>query len=301
MNIHIFYDKLSVTMAEKTFRNFRFFADNLDSQNLLAQIQKINLKLPEGRLAEGMYEVPVDTPAGRLDPAFRIAQWLGPDYPTIIYHHGNNERPFDFGVASKNSFKNIFITGRQRIPANLIALRAPFHQDLRIYLHEARRLDRFAAMLATSVVLTEALIADLQKESNKPIIIAGVSLGGWVTNLHKVFFDSADAYVPMLSGSALAEVFISSIYKKLAGQNALNNPDQLRSVLNFEEAYSQINLDNVYPLLARHDQIIQFERQKGCYRDHPILVLEKGHTTASLAFGRLRQHVVDVLNCVTKK
>ena len=54
--------------------------------------------------AEGTFEVRAVTPAGILDPAFKVEKWLGTGHPTIIYHHGNNERPFDYGKAAKTPF-----------------------------------------------------------------------------------------------------------------------------------------------------------------------------------------------------
>ena len=50
--------------------------------------------------------------AGDLDPAFRVEKWFGADYPSVIYHHGNNERPFDYRKRAKNSFMNIFVKER---------------------------------------------------------------------------------------------------------------------------------------------------------------------------------------------
>jgi hypothetical protein len=47
----------------------------------------------------------------------------------------------------------------------------------------------------------------------------------------------------------------------------------------------------VYPLLGRYDGIIEYERQAGSYRDRQVRVLDKGHTTAAVAFADLRRHV----------
>jgi predicted esterase YcpF (UPF0227 family) len=296
MNIHIFYDKLAILMAEKTFRNFRFFSDSLESEKISAHIKNINLSLPDFN-QEGTYEIKAAGPSGKLDPAFLVARWLGPGYPTIIYHHGNNERPFDFGPTSKNSFKNILLSGSPA-PANLIALRAPFHKDLKTYMQSVRQLDQFTALLASSVCLMEGLVHSLRSKSAMPVALAGISLGGWVVNLHKAYFDTAGIYIPMLAGAALAEVFLTSRYSRLAGQKALENPEDLRSILNFEDDYKKRDLENVFPILARHDQIIEYERQSPAYKGKEIVILDKGHTTAALASKELREHI---LSAVKKK
>jgi hypothetical protein len=291
MNAHILLDKMTVSAAAAAARDFRFFQDSLESADLMTHIQQVSMRIPELR-GVGKYELTADTLAGTLDPAFWVAQWFGAGFPTIIYHHGNNERPFDCGLASKNSFKNIFLSSKKPIQANLIALRAPFHTDLRIYMKEVRRLDQFAAMLAVSVCLTEALVQMVRAKTLSPVMVNGISLGGWVANLHKAYFNSADRYIPMLAGAALDEVFTSSLYQKLAGKNVHENPERVRQVLNFEKAYRDVDLENVYPLLGRFDSIIEYDRQKSCYGDRPVQVFEKGHTTSAVAFADLRKHIL---------
>jgi hypothetical protein len=120
MNKHIFLDKLTVNLAAKATKNFRFFDDSLDSPTLKMHIDNVSLHLTKLN-GVGQYEVSAESLVGPLDAAFMIAQWKGDEYPTILYHHGNNERPFDMGAASKNSFKNIFLNGKNTFPANLIA------------------------------------------------------------------------------------------------------------------------------------------------------------------------------------
>lgn len=150
----------------------------------------------------------------------------------------------------------------------------------------------FAAMLAVSVEMIEALQAWSRKQGSASIIVTGISLGGWVTNLHRAFYNSADLYAPMLAGAALDEVFITSAYRRLTGALALSQPEQIRRVLNFEAQFASVNIDNVFPLLTRHDQIIVYDRQKQCYGERPMTVMEKGHTTAALDYGSLRDFLL---------
>jgi len=68
------------------------------------------------------------TPVGELDSAFLIAHWSGYEYPTIIFHHGNNERPFDFKKSAKNTFYHALASQKDTIEKpNLIVVRPPFH------------------------------------------------------------------------------------------------------------------------------------------------------------------------------
>jgi len=151
------------------------------------------------------------------------------------------------------------------------------------------------AMLCTSVKLIEKLVQRLRLDFNSSILISGISLGGWVTNLHKAYFDSATAYAPLLAGAALGDLFTSSSYNKMIDTAALNHSKQIEKLLNFEDQYRQTSHHNVYPLLAQHDQYIMYDRQKGCYNNTPLKVLDKGHITNALAGDDLREHIQSVL------
>jgi hypothetical protein len=292
MNSHTLLDALTIKAA--ALSKFRFFSSSTDSPSFAEHLQAVELELPLIQ-GEGTYEVPANSLVGPLDPAFQIAQWRGSEFPILIYHHGNNERPFDYGAASKNTFKKIILEKKNAIPANLITLRAPYHRSLKEYSSEMAHLSNFIAMLAVSTALVDGLVRMAHERLISPIVVAGISLGGWVTNLHRAFFGSADAYVPMLAGAALDDVFLESAYQALTAETARQKPEILKQALNFELQYLQAPEPNVFPLLARHDQIIRLERQRLSYAKHPLTILNKGHVTAALAADQLREHVLKPL------
>lgn len=294
MNRHALLDVLIIRLAALTTRGKRFFRESLDSPSLRELVETTTLEVPE-IASEGQYEVVARTAAGDMDPAFDLVRWQGNDYPTLIYHHGNGERPFDYGAFSKNSFKRIVCDARDEFRTNLIALRAPLHRSARLYLQRTGRLADFAAMLAVSVRLVEHLQAWSRGRSGGAVVVSGISLGGWVTNLHRAYFNTANAYVPLLAGAALGEVFLTSAYRSLTASRARGRPEQVRAVLNFEHDFATVEEDNVFPLLARHDRIIDFERQKECYGSRPIAVLDTSHTGAALDSTALRRHLLAVL------
>lgn len=295
MNLHEFLDISSITLASTMVTRSKFFSESVETSTLAEHLAAIKLKLPNIK-GEGMYEVVAETFAGKVDPAFQIVQWQGRGYPIILFHHGNNERPFNFGLTSKNTFKNVFYQQDGFEDTCLVALRAPFHQDMKTYLSKMRHLTHFVGMLAVSVKLVEQLVQFARQQGHSPVVVSGISLGGWVTNLHRAHFNTADAYIPMLAGASLGEVFLSSAYQKLTGKPAFENPQTLREVLNFERKFTRVSDNNVFPLLAVHDQIIQYDIQKRAYGNRFIEVLEKGHVTASLDSSALRQHVISNLH-----
>ncbi len=151
MNVHTTLDKLTVSIAALASGKNKLFSRSIESPTFTEHLEGIALKRPDIH-NKGKYEVVADTIVGQLDPAFLFVQWKGGEYPTIIYHHGNNERPFDFGRFSKNTFKNIFLSGNESVDANLIVLRAPFHNfSLKQYQEKMTELSNFVAMLCVSV------------------------------------------------------------------------------------------------------------------------------------------------------
>jgi hypothetical protein len=297
MNKHEFLDRLTVSVAKlATGEKKAFFSESLDSLTFEEMIRATDLAVP-GPLTPGNHEIAAQTPAGELDPAFRVAQWLGHDHPTIIYHHGNNERPFDFGKFSKNSFRDVFLKPDQQIPANLIVVRAPFHRgSVSAYQAKMGKLENFIAMLSASVQLNEGIVARLKQGGKGKVITCGISLGGWVTNLHRSYYNTADTYIPLLAGTFLGELFLHSAYKKLASGLVDRHPGEVRRLLNFNGSFDAIGDKNVFPLLALHDQYIEYAVQKNSYGDHQVKTIPFGHVTASLQAGKLREHILSVLN-----
>ena len=296
MNKHIFIDRLTALLGSAASGRNRFFSNSVDSPGYKEHLDNISLTIPG--ISEGRHEVPASSLAGEADPAFYVSQLKGKAYPTILYHHGNNERPFDFSKYAKNSFKTIFQDAPEPLEANIIAIRAPFHNStLKHYQQKIADLNHFLALLCTSVEMVEGLIQKLKKEGYAaPILLSGISLGGWVTNLHRTYHNTADIYAPLLAGAALDDLFTQSIYRKMAGKAGRENPEALHKILNFEPDFEKINDDNVFPLLGRYDQFIRYERQKACYGNRTIQVIDKGHVTSLLNANLLRNHVLSLLN-----
>jgi hypothetical protein len=269
----------------------RYFAVSLDSEPFAAQLAAVEHD-PVPVTEEGVHLVRAHTPVGELDPAVQVAHWRGPDRPTLVLHHGNNERPFEFGRTAKNLLGKAILLPEPP-PANVLLVRAPFHAGtLRDYLRAVGDLRRFVAMLATSVAVVDHLTHQLRATGCDRVVLTGLSLGGWAVNLHRAHRDTADVYVPIFAGAALAEVFLHGPYRRLTSHRALQDPQALRAVLDFEERFAAVTTRNVFPLLARYDQYVALDRQRAGYGDHPVAILDKGHVTGGLDATALRAHVL---------
>ena len=290
MNKHALIDSLPVSLAASMFSNRKMFRESIESPSYVELLETTTLKCPSIN-GEGFYELQADTLTGKLDPAFHIARWKGHSYPTLIYHHGNNERPFHNYGFGKNTFKRIFLSVKEDIPANLIVVRAPYHCCFRTYLREMGKLSTLTALMIVSVKVVETLV-DFASKKGSSIVISGISLGGWVTNLHRTYYNSADLYIPLLAGTMPSDVFTSSIYRKLTADLAHENQTALEEALDFKEQFSKHTEDNYFPLLARYDQVMRYKEQKESYGDRAVAAIKKGHFTGSLASNELRNHIL---------
>jgi hypothetical protein len=290
MNRHELIDVATISMSGLLLWNSRFFSRSVSSAPIGDVVSGAAIDIENIRTG-GVQEVSASTPIGEFQAAYLVSQWRGRDAPTLLYHHGSGEQPFDFGRFSSNSFCRIFETNFDR-DVNLIVLQAPFHdRSNRVYIRAMDDLENFVGMLATSASLIEALTGRLRDTGCPAILAAGISLGGWVVNLHRAYYSGVDRYVPMFAGAQLGEMFVSSIYRKLVAEAALTNPEVLRDVLDFEDGFVDVDSDDCDPLLARYDRIIEFERQRSAYEGFDVAILEKGHITGSLATDALRSHI----------
>ncbi len=296
MNKHIFLDTMTASLGSLVAGKKKFFVKSIQSSSFEEHIAATQIDCPQ-ITGEGIFEIKAKTLVGELNPALGIAKWIGFDCPTIIYHHGNNERPFDYTNFAKNSFYKILAKHKLQIQANLLVVRAPFHNcKLSFYQEKMTELANFVAMISTSVKFNETIVQYMQSKSKAPVITAGISLGGWTTNIHRGIFNSSSAYIPFMAGTLLGDLFLNSKYRKLTSDIALQNPEQIKSILNFDKYFVTIKNKNLFPLLGRYDQFIEYNFQKESYNGHPLKTIDYGHITGSLQTKTLKNHILDVLN-----
>lgn len=290
MNHHELLDVATVALSAFAIRESKFFARSVDGTPVTDAVEETTVD-PGDLWTDGARTVPAETPAGTLDAAYLVRRWHGPDAPTLVYHHGSGEDPFEFGRFASNSFARLFENVPLADPVNLVAVRAPFHAGSgAAYVRSMGDLSNFTAMLASSAALTEALVERLHDRA-APVVVAGISLGGYVTALHRAVHGTADRYAPLCAGARPGEMFVSSAYRRMVADRALARPDHLRDRLDFDEAFGTADAP-CDPLLARHDRIVEFDVQRPAFEGHDLAVLEKSHVTGALATNQLREHVL---------
>ncbi|MCU4802724.1 hypothetical protein OB920_20390 [Halobacteria archaeon HArc-gm2] len=295
MNYHELVDVVAIRLSGLLTRDQKLFERSLDVPPLVDVTPDAEATV-ENATAAGQHAVDVDTPLGTFEAAYMPWQWRGPAYPTVVYHHGSGEHPFEFGRFASSSFRGLFVGHEDELPVNIVGVRAPFHdRSSTEYARALGDLGNFVGMCASSAALFEAIRADLADRSEAPVVLAGVSLGGFAANLHRACFGTADRYVPLLAGAAFGELFVSSVYRHLVADSALCRPDRLRDVLDFTDEFRAVEADDCAPLLGRYDRIVEYDVQRSCYEGFPVAVIEKGHVTGALAADLLRRHLLDAV------
>jgi hypothetical protein len=301
MNYHALLDDATIRLSAALVGSKKFFAQSLESPPIDEATTRTTLEtaLPDldrhdTEVGPMMHPIDIQTPTGTYETAFRIRHWRGESAPTIIFHHGSGEDPFATGRFTSHSVKRLFPAGFDP-HANLIVLRAPFHgESTSTYAKAMGELGDFVGMLAASTALAEALTDELHDMGSTAVVLSGISLGGWVTTLHRAFHGSADMYAPIFAGHKLGEMFVASVYHHMTGELARENPDRLREILDFDDAYNEAEAP-CKPVLALYDRIIQYGVQRPAFKDADLSTIKYGHVTGSLQSSLLREHVLDAV------
>lgn len=288
INYHRLIDTVAISTGALFFPGY--FRNKVESDSLEEHLKGISVQVPELNV-EKEYKVKASTLVGELDAAVRLAQWKGADYPTVIYHHGAMEIPYDYG------FKNIFPLNRMALPLNLILIRAPFHTHRKSFMKGMVATENWLAMMAVSIQVIEQVIGQVRSMSDRQVLLGGTSLGGFITNLHHVHFNSADAYTPLLAGLAMHDTFLYSVYSKAVDKFPKSQPEKMTHLFDFQPCFEQCGHDhnNVFPMLGKHDAIIRFDVQRDSYAGLTVETIGKGHTTGALAYEALRNHMLEKL------
>jgi hypothetical protein len=255
-------------------RRMRYFRDGVDSPPFTAHLRAVEVGWPRVE-GVGTHELAVETLAGPLRAAVSVRAWHGTDAPTLVWHHGGGEYPYD------NIFSGVF-TDPPATGVNLVLVRAPGHDSRMGVQRVGAALQSYLATLAVAVAVTEHVLTSV----NGRTVVAGYSLGGFVTNRHHVHHDSADAYVPLMAGTAHGEIFLTSVP---AAPVATNRPGHLRRRLNFTTTWRDRNHDHVHPVLGRHDQLNRLAVQRASYPGVDPTVWPVGHLRGIRAHDRIRQ------------
>lgn len=288
MNKFELIDKISMSIASIATKNNKYFSSTCDSRTLIEILAFLEVDIPIIN-GSGYYKSNVIYEGKIEEAAFRIEKWKGFNYPTIIYHHGAAEGSYDL------SFNKILANKKNDIDANLIAIQAIFNHSNKEFIESIKDLSSYSLLLASSARLIEEIISQIKQKGDSKIIVVGTSLGGFVTNIHFTYFNSAQTYIPLLAGARLADVFLNSEYSKVTSKNIYNRKDLVKTVLNFDKDFIAVEQSNIFPLFAKYDQIVKYYVHNQDFLKENITTINYGHSTGATKFKLLRNHILKYL------
>jgi hypothetical protein len=291
MGYHSFRDSLFCSLhgVKLAFSGGKFFSKGIESPTLSELYASAFARVPQISKV-GLYEIEGGIGTELSDPSLHVLQWMGEGFPVVLYHHISNEHPLD------GSCRKIFLNHKHPFRANIVLLQASHHTSSAAFSECIKELYSFAGMIALSARVIEEVVKQFSSRG-MPVIVCGVKLGGWVTNLHHALSNSAAAYIPMLAGAGFGDIFIDSKFSSCVSSLARKNHQKIRRTLNFDDLFMARGArSNVYPLLAVHDQIALLVRQRPAYGDIKFSFLEKGHITGASAYTKLRAHCFSALS-----
>jgi hypothetical protein len=262
------------------------------SAPLRDHLSAVELQMP-ALTAAGRYSLTARTMVGDVQAGFRWRPALSATRPVLIFHHGLGEIPCE------HTFRWIF---RRRTPvdAHLVAIRAPFHRSHIDCCRGLASMDRLVAMCAVSVALIEAIRRALVERGAPASVVAGISLGGFVSLLHHLTYRSASRYVPLMAGPDLAHAMLATPCRGFLAPQALARDQHVRACLDFRKAFQASDSGHILPLLARHDLWMPYAHHQAVYaaKRVPVATIGRGHMTGSWAFAAMRAHLLGCLSAL---
>ena len=270
----------------------RFFSISVATPPFEDHLAATQIVLPELD-GLGTYRFPVNGLAEAHTGEIRVIHWKGAEAPVLIWHQGGGERPFDLTIS------RMFPEDRA-CDINVIAVKSPFQDSLADANRYFDHLHNYIAMMASTVRITELLLTQTPLVRSTCKMVGGYSLGGIVSNRHRVEYGTADLYFPFMAGTRHGDIFMKAVSIGRAGRN---DPAAVVSRLNFDLRWQAANPQNVYPVLGSQDLLNRMSAQGPSYGQTPYEVWKGGHLYGAARPHLLRQkiykHLAEFLDTVS--
>ncbi|MEQ8266553.1 MAG: hypothetical protein RH982_05100 [Parvibaculum sp.] len=254
----------------------RFFGESVDTPPFDEHLAAIRMQLPKVD-ATGLHDVSVTSLAGTHSSSFHVLHWRGAEAPVLIWHQGGGERPFDLTIGR-------MYPAKVHCDFNVIAIQTPLQNSLREANTYFAHLHNYVAMMATVVRMAELFLTETPLAASRCKMMGGYSLGGIVSNRHRVEYGSADLYFPFMAGTCHGDIFAKSVRMGPAGRK---NLAAVRDRLNFDRQWAEAAPANVFPVLGKTDMLNRLGIQGPSYEPTPYEVWDGGHL-----YGAARPHLL---------
>lgn len=207
--------------------------------------------------------------------------------PVLIYHPGAASIPHD------DVLNRILPPGTMN-SWNIGAIEAAAHGSLREFFDDALDSLHHAQLLFASSVHAFESVSRWAVENGAPYVAyCGTSLGGIATSLHMIYYGSANIYLPMLAGLDAHHLFFGGSNRSLADRARIRGKlECYKRALNFSPLLEQIPpRPPCFPLLGKHDLLMDYRRARRAWKDYPITTIERGHASGVMTYHSFTEHL----------
>ena len=227
--------------------------------------------------------------SGRSRRTARV-HWRSPPRrgrPVLVFHPGAGSVPHD------KSFQRV-IPPHCLESWNVAHIEPACHRSLKDYFRRAfDSLEHLQLLFAASIQAFESVSRWAVRNGAPFVVYCGVSLGGILTSLHMCFFGSAHMYLPILAGLDVHHLFFIGSNRALVHRAKLRRGLACyRRALDFSPLLSETPRRPCFPLLAKHDLLVDYERAKQTWKGYPVSTIKRGHVSGVVSFQAMTEHLL---------
>ena len=148
-------------------------------------------------------------------------------------------------------------------------------------------------MVCGSVLAVNEIVDFHRNNSNKDIVVTGVSLGGVITSLHYFYFCSANYYFPIIAYPDFGEILLSKNLKEfIANFELLKRNKSIIKSYRIPKRLEKKPQEKILPILAKEDELISYAKARKFWKGYSTKTLDIGHNTIVIKTDEIRKTIL---------
>ena len=222
-----------------------------------------------------------------------IEKEFNPNLPTIISHHG-------LGNINHWRITRILINKEMLTRYNVISIKASFHGNTSEFSDNCvNKFYNIALTVAGSIIMENELVNFCKTHSKEKVLATGFSMGGIVASWHYYLYNTADAYMPVVSYPNFGEIIFCDEHKNFF-KNLTDIPNKDEYINCFsvsKELMDQREKDKITVILGEDDELVPYKYSSEFWRDYNVKTFNTGHvTTIVVKINEIRKILEELMS-----